>query len=101
CRTRVDGLQQTAHAVRALPMETPPRRFTVPEQRRQSWRGAPAGWLGGAAAALLVIVFRIQQLHGLSGSGNTAGSTAFNAAAPASKSAQSALAAVPAGSQAR
>lgn len=100
CHTRVDGLRQTAHAVRALPMETPPRRFTVPEQRQQSFRWSPVGWLGGAAAALLVIALGIHQLYGLGGTTTTAGSTAFNAAAPASKSAQSAAAQLPGGSQA-
>ena len=63
CQARVDGLRQTAHAVRALPMETPPRRFTVPAQPRQSFRWAPIGWLGGAAAALLVVVVGVNQLH--------------------------------------
>ena len=67
CQARLDGLRQTAHAIRGLPMETPPRTFTIPAQRRQSWRWAPVGWLGGAAAALLVIVFGIQQLHFLAG----------------------------------
>ena len=50
CQARLDGLRQTVHAVRALPMETPPRSFTIPAQRRQSYRWAPVGWLGGAAA---------------------------------------------------
>jgi negative regulator of sigma E activity len=63
CQARLDGLRQTAYAVRALPMETPPRAFTIPAQRRQSFRWAPVGWLGGTAAALLVIVFGVTQLH--------------------------------------
>jgi putative zinc finger protein len=63
CRTRLDGLRQTAYAIRALPMETPTRTFTIPAQRRQSFRWAPVGWLGGTAAALLVVVFGVTQLH--------------------------------------
>ena len=63
CRTRLDGLRQTAYAIRALPMETPRRTFTIPAQRRQSFRWAPVGWLGGTAAGLLVVVFGVTQLH--------------------------------------
>ena len=29
CQARLDGLRQTTYAVRALPMETPPRAFTI------------------------------------------------------------------------
>src|SRR5256886_14157621 len=54
CRARLDGLRETAHAIRALPMETPPRRFTIPEQRRPGWRWAPAGWIGRSAGGLVV-----------------------------------------------
>jgi len=50
CQARLDGLRQTAHAIRGLPMESPPRPFTIPAQRRQSWRWAPAGWIGSAVA---------------------------------------------------
>jgi negative regulator of sigma E activity len=75
CRARLEGLRQTVYAVRALPMETPPRAFTVPAQRRQSWRWAPAGWIGGTAAALLLIAAGISQLHGLGGANNTANSS--------------------------
>jgi putative zinc finger protein len=64
CRARVDGLRQTANLVRALPMESPPRTFTIPAQRQRALRRwAPVGWIGGAAAALLVIAFGVQQLH--------------------------------------
>src|SRR5438034_10420232 len=63
CRARLDRLRETAHAIRALPMETPPRRFTIPEQRRQGWRWAPAGWIGSAALALLLLAVGIQNLH--------------------------------------
>jgi hypothetical protein len=64
CQVRLDGLRQTTYAVRALPMETPPRAFTIPAPReRTSRRWAPAAWLGGAAAALLVVVFGVNQLH--------------------------------------
>ncbi|HEV2014270.1 MAG TPA: zf-HC2 domain-containing protein [Candidatus Dormibacteraeota bacterium] len=72
CQARLDGLRQTANAVRALPMETPRRTFTIPAQRRQAWRWAPVGWVGSAAVALLVIAFGIQNLHLLAGSGSTA-----------------------------
>jgi len=76
CQARLDGLRQTAHAVRALPMETPPRTFSIPAQRRQAWRWAPVGWVGGAAAALLVIAFGIQNLHLPVGSTASSGPTA-------------------------
>jgi hypothetical protein len=68
CKRRLDGLRETVYAVRGLPMETPPRTFTIPEQRRQPFRWAPVGWLGGAAAALLVVAFGVAQLHGPAGS---------------------------------
>ena len=63
CQERLDGLRQTAHAIRALPMETPTRSFTIPAQRRQSFRWAPVGWVGGLAATMLVIVVGATQLH--------------------------------------
>ena len=63
CQARLEGLRQTAHAVRGLPMETPPRTFTIPAQRRQAWRWAPVGWLGSGAVALLLIAVGIQNLH--------------------------------------
>ena len=63
CQARLEGLRQAAHAVRALPMETPPRTFTIPAQRRPSWRWAPVGWIGSAAVALLLIAVGIQNLH--------------------------------------
>ncbi len=75
CRVRLEGLRQTVSAIRTIPMETPPRAFTVPAQRRQSLRWAPVGWIGGTAAALLAIALGISQLHGLGGAGNTASST--------------------------
>ena len=65
CRTRLDGLRETVYAIRAMPMETPPRTFTVPEQRRQSARWVPAGWVGGVAAALLIIAVGVTQIHPL------------------------------------
>jgi hypothetical protein len=75
CQARLDGLRQTTYAVRALPMQTPPRAFTIPAQReRTSRRWAPAAWLGGAAAALLVVVFGVNQLH-FQGPGGTAGTS--------------------------
>jgi hypothetical protein len=62
CQARLDGLRQTAYAIRALPMETPPRTFTIPAKRRESFRWAPAGWIGGVAAAMLIIVFGVTHL---------------------------------------
>jgi putative zinc finger protein len=86
CKARLDGLRQAAHAVRALPMETPQRTFTIPAQRRQSWRWAPVGWIGSAAVALLLVVVGIQNLH-LPASSPTAGPTAnYNAATSAHNS---------------
>ena len=96
CRARLDGLRETAHAIRALPMETPPRTFTVPEQRRRTWRWAPAGWIGSAAVALLLIAVGIQNLHLPAGSTATSGSSTANrgglANAPATRSEKGALA---------
>jgi hypothetical protein len=64
CQLRLDGLRETAYAVRALPMETPPRTFTIPAPQRQPFRWAPVGWVGGVAAAFLVVAFGVTQLHG-------------------------------------
>jgi len=75
CRSRLDGLRQTTQAIRGLPMETPRRSFTIPPEGRRSWSWAPVGWLGGAAAALLVIAFGIQQLHVPGGTGITSGTS--------------------------
>jgi hypothetical protein len=92
CQARLDGLRQTAHAIRALPMETPPRTFAIPAKRRESLRWAPvAGWIGGVAAAMLIIVVGVQHLnfpgHATTASGGTAlqynaGSAARPAAPP-------------------
>ncbi len=87
CTRRLEGLRETVHAVRALPMETPPRKFTIPEQRRQPFRWAPVGWVGGVAAAVLVIGFGLSHLHG---PGTTASTTSglseqHRAAAPTSQ----------------
>jgi negative regulator of sigma E activity len=88
CQARLDGLRQTAHAVRALPMETPPRAFSIPAERRKSFRWAPVGWAGSAAVAVLVVAFGIQNLHfSPVGSASTAASTSnYNAQTSASKS---------------
>jgi Putative zinc-finger len=86
CQARLDGLRQTAHAVRALPMETPPRAFSIPAERRKSFNWAPVGWVGGAAVAVLVIGLGIQNLH-LPASSPTAASTSnYSAQTSASKS---------------
>jgi hypothetical protein len=92
CTRRLDGLRETVHAVRALPMETPARTFTVPEQRRQPFRWAPVGWLGGAAAALLVVAFGVSQLHGPAAStATTSGFSDHKALAPAASQGSSTL----------
>ena len=70
CKLRLDGLRQTAYAIRALPMETPPRTFTIPAKRPEPVRWAPvAGWLGGVAAAVLIIVVGVTYVpfHGPGG----------------------------------
>jgi putative zinc finger protein len=76
CQERLAGLRQTAYAIRSLPMETPPRSFTVPEARKQGWRWAPAGWVGSAAVAVLVIGFGLSQLN--HGGANTAAGTSLS-----------------------
>ena len=73
CLARLDGLRQTAYAIRALPMETPPRRFTIPAKRREPVRWAPvAGWIGGVAAAMLIIVVGVTHLPFQGGHGTAA-----------------------------
>lgn len=63
CQARLDGLRQTTYAIRALPMETPPRTFTIPAKRRESSSWVPvAGWIGGVAAAMLIIVVGVTHL---------------------------------------
>jgi negative regulator of sigma E activity len=63
CQARLDGLRQTTYAIRALPMETPPRTFTIPAKRRQSSSWVPvASWIGGVAAAMLIIVVGVTHL---------------------------------------
>ena len=79
CQARLDGLRQATYAVRALPMETPPRAFTIPAQReRSSRRWAPAAWLGGAAAAGLVIVIGVTQLGHLPSMAPSGAGTSMN-----------------------
>ncbi len=96
CRARLDGLRETAYAIRALPTETPPRRFTIPEQRRRAWRWAPAGWVGSAAVALLLIAVGVQNLHLPAGPTATTGSSSSTsgglANAPAIRSEKGAVA---------
>jgi hypothetical protein len=53
-------------------METPPRRFTIPAKRRESSSWVPvAGWIGGVAAAMLIIVVGVTHLP-FHGPGNAA-----------------------------
>jgi anti-sigma factor RsiW len=95
CTSRLSRLRETVHAVRALPMETPPRTFTIPERRRQAWRWAPAGWIGSAAVALLLIAVGIQNLHLPAASTATSGSSGNSAGlayAPATRSEKGAVA---------
>jgi hypothetical protein len=86
CQTRLDGLRQTAYAIRALPMETPPRTFTIPARRRESFQWAPvAGWIGGVAAAMLIIVVGVTHLPfngpgGAASTGTVSGGLAQGAA---------------------
>ena len=86
CKARLDGLRQTAYAIRGLPMETPPRSFTIPQRSpRRSW--APvAGWVGSLAAATVLVVFGVTHLNFGAGP----------AATTASRSVSSGLAAAPA-----
>jgi len=93
CQARLDGLRQTTYAIRALPMETPPRTFAIPAPRRESFRWAPvAGWIGGVAAAMLIIILGVQHLPFQSGNptsstGTISGGLAQGAAAPAAQGA--------------
>jgi len=85
CQARLDGLRQTAYAIRALPMETPPRTFTIPAKRRESFRWAPvAGWIGSAAAATLIVVYGVQHLNfsGTAGSASPVSGALSQGAAP-------------------
>jgi len=90
CTRRLEGLRETVHAVRALPMETPTRTFTIPAQRRQSFRWAPVGWIGSVAAAFLVVAFGVTQLHGPAGStaSTTTGLSRHSSSAPAASQGQ-------------
>ena len=86
CQQRLDGLRQAAHAVRGLPMETPSRSFTIPAaQPRRAFRWAPVGWIGGAAAALLLIAVGLQQIHFPAATGGGASTAMY---APARNSSQ-------------
>jgi hypothetical protein len=83
CQLRLDGLRETAYAVRALPMETPPRTFTIPPRRRESFRWAPVGWVGGVAAAFLLVALGVTQLHGPAGTTASTSSRFAEQKAPA------------------
>src|SRR5579864_2807668 len=81
CQARLENLRQTAYAIRGLPMETPPRAFALPPVRSATrWNWAPAGWIGGVAVAMLVVVIGVSQLH-FAGGGATAGSVSSNSEA--------------------
>ncbi len=81
CQARLENLRQTAYAIRGLPMETPPRTFAVPPERSaRRWNWAPAGWIGGTAVAMLVVVVGVSHLH-FTGGGATAASSSSNSAA--------------------
>jgi hypothetical protein len=82
CQLRLDGLRETAYAVRALPMETPRRTFTIPVPKRQPFRWAPVGWVGGVAAAFLLVALGVTQLHGPAASTTATSGGAGRAAAP-------------------
>ena len=82
CQLRLDGLRETAYAVRSLPMETPPRTFTIPAQQRQPFRWAPVGWVGGVAAAFLLVALGVTQLHGPGASTATSSGGLAHGAAP-------------------
>ena len=75
CQGRLEGLRQTAYAIRGLPMETPPRSFAVPPERSATrWNWAPAGWIGGVALAGLLIAVGLTHLPA-GGSANSASSS--------------------------
>lgn len=84
CQARLEGLRQTVSAVRALPMETPPRAFTVPAHQHRNWHWAPLGWATSGAAAAVLVIFWVSQAHlgaGLAtSSGTSSNSTAARAA---------------------
>lgn len=88
CRARLEGLQDVVTAIRALPMETPLRTFTVPAQRRQARSWAPLGWGIPAMAAVVLTIFWASQLHFGTGSpaSNTSAGTAAQVVAPLSQS---------------
>ena len=89
CQARLGGLRKTAYAIRALPMDTPPRSFTIPAARRESVRWAPVvGWIGGIAVAMLFIVVGVTHLpfHG-PGSAASGGTATQYFGAPAARSA--------------
>lgn len=56
CRRRLDAVRQTVSAVKALPIEVPPRAFTIPPQRQQRKATAGWAWAGGALAAACLLV---------------------------------------------
>jgi len=100
CRRRLEALRQTVGAIQELPVEAPPRPFTIPAQREQPRRTGPIlGWLGGAAAAALLAVVVVAGLHNLHGPGGAALS-AGPAGAPAARTQNYGSGAAPAADQA-
>ncbi len=80
CQARLDGLREVVTAIRALPMETPHRTFTVPAQRRQARSWAPLGWGIPAMAAAVFAIFFISQLHPGGGATSSSGTANFASA---------------------
>ncbi len=81
CQARLDGLREVVTAIRALPMETPSRTFTVPAQRRQARSWARLGWGIPAMAAVVLTIFWVSHLQ--VGGGPTATSLNHGTAAGA------------------
>jgi len=78
CRRRLEALRQTVSAIKALPMEAPPRVFTIPPQRQQRPARAGWAWTGGAlAAACLVLVVTVGLTHLPRGGGGAASAPAL------------------------
>src|SRR5260370_41117010 len=66
----------------AGPWEPQPRLCTIPARRREPFRWAPVAWVGGVAAAFLVVAFGVTQLHGPAATTATTSAGIGRAAAP-------------------